>query len=151
MMDSRRMPFPYWATICGLLTCLFAFLSVSAYMSGSNQEIVIHASTTSVVLLSYKVSLISVRRQLRNSLSHIAMSLYHMRHSRRQMDRQIDIHNHSIGAHFVLDSYKNRAMRSLWEYAELNYIMYSFELYIVNKFFSTSIPCRKSTILFFIF
>ena len=41
---------------------------------GSNQEIVLHASTTGVLLLLYKVLLISVWRQLRNSLLHIAMS-----------------------------------------------------------------------------
>ena len=41
---------------------------------GSNQDIVLRASTTGVVLLLYKVSLISVWRQLRNSWSHIERS-----------------------------------------------------------------------------
>ena len=41
---------------------------------GSNQKIVWRASTTGVVLLLCKVSLISVWRLLRNSWSHIAMS-----------------------------------------------------------------------------
>jgi len=41
---------------------------------GLNQEIVLRASTTGVVLLLCKVSMISVWRQLRNSWSHIAMS-----------------------------------------------------------------------------
>ena len=41
---------------------------------GLNQEIVLRASTTGVVLLLYKVSLISVWRQLRNSWSHTLVS-----------------------------------------------------------------------------
>ena len=55
---------------------------------GSNQKIVLRASTTGVVLMLCKVSMISVWRQLRNSWSHTLVSNCWQTDGRRTDDGQ---------------------------------------------------------------